>query len=142
MPKTRSNASLFQYVLMAAVALFRWGAQRLWSLLTFWKEERKKPVPDRQKIDRQKAFAGLLAIALAVGGVAFFVWKGLIAVFSMGAAFIDRQYVLYIGLGLLFVGTTLLRMQSRLPPEKRRVKLALALSALGALCIAYGMGYF
>ena len=134
MPK-KANASLFQYVLMAAVALFRWGAQRLWNILTFWQNERKKPLPDRQKIDRQKAIAGLLAIAVAVGGVTFFVWKGLIAVFSMSVAFIDRQYALYIGAALLIVGLQMLRLM----PQRK--KLALALAALGALLCAYGLGY-
>ena len=135
MPKKQSNANLFQYVLMAAVALFRWGAQRLWNILTFWQAERKKPLPDRQKVDRQKAVAGLLAIGIAVGGVAFFVWKGLIAVFSMSVAFIDRQYALYIGAALLIVGLQMLRLM----PQRK--KLALALAAIGALLVAYGLGY-
>lgn len=133
--RKQSNASLFQYVLMAAVALFRWGAQRLWNILTFWQNERKKPFPDRQKVDRQKAFAGLFAILLAVGGVAFFVWKGLIAVFSMSVAFIDRQLALYIGAALLILGLQLVRFS----PQRRKIGLALA--AVGALLVAYGLGY-
>lgn len=134
MPK-KANASLFQYVLMAAVALFRWGAQRLWNILTFWQAERKKPLPDRQKIDRQKAIAGLLAIAVAVGGVTFFVWKGLIAVFSMSVAFLDRQMALYIGAALLILGLQMVRLM----PQRRKIGLALA--AVGALLVAYGLGY-
>lgn len=135
MPKKQSNGSLFQYVLMAAVALFRWGAQRVWNVLTCWQNERKKPVQERQKIDRQKAIAGLLAIAVAVGGVAFFVWKGMIAVFSMSIAFLDRQYALYIGAALLIVGLQMVRLM----PTRR--KLGLALAAVGALLCAYGLGY-
>jgi hypothetical protein len=134
MPKTAS-ASLFQYVLMTAVALFRWGAMRLWNILTFWREERKKPFPDRQKIDRQKAFAGLAAVLIAVGGVAFFVWKGLIAVFSASAAFLDRQTALYAGALLLVIGLQV----ARLMPQRRKIGLALA--AVGALLVAYGLGY-
>lgn len=134
MPK-KANASLFQYVLMAAVALFRWGAQRLWNILTFWQAERKKPLPDRQKIDRQKAIAGLLAIAVAVGGVTFFVWKGLIAVFSMSVAFLDRQMALYIGAALLILGLQMVRLM----PQRRKIGLALA--AVGVLLVAYGLGY-
>lgn len=134
MPK-KANASLFQYVLMAAVALFRWGAQRLLNILTFWRNERKKPVPDRQKIDRQKAFAGLCAIAIAVGGVAFFVWKGLIAAFSTSVAFLDRQTALYVGAALLILGLQV----ARLMPQRR--KLGLLVAAVGALLVAYGLGY-
>lgn len=135
MPKTKSNANLFQYVLMAAVALFRWGAQRLWNILTFWQNERKKPLPDRQKVDRQKALAGLLAIAIAVGGVTFFVWKGLIAVFSMSVAFLDRQMALYIGAALMLVGLQIVRFS----PQRR--KIGLLVVAVGALLVAYGLGY-
>ena len=134
MPK-KANASLFSYVLTAAVALFRWGAARLWNILTFWQAERKKPLPDRQAIDRRKAFAGLLAIAVAVGGVAFFVWKGLVVLFSTSVAFVDRQTALYVGLALLIVGLNV----ARLMPQRR--KLGLLLAAVGALLVAYGLGY-
>lgn|GEM_PF-2253677 len=134
MPKT-ANASLFQYVLTAALMLFRWGAQRLWNILNFWRSERQKPFPDRQKVDRQKALAGLAAILLAVGAVAFFVWKGLGLAFSASAAFIDRQTALYVGLALLLIGLNI----ARLMPQRRKIGLVLA--ALGGLLIAYGLGY-
>ncbi len=135
MPKTKSHANLFQYVLTAALMLFRWGAQRLWNIATFWSKERKKPLPDRQKIDRQKAVAGLLAIAIAIGGTALFIWKGLSAAFSMSAAFIDRQTALYVGAALLILGLQIVR----LAPQRRKIGLVLA--ALGALLVAYGLGY-
>ncbi|MEK7545901.1 MAG: hypothetical protein AAB554_02380 [Patescibacteria group bacterium] len=135
MPKKQSSGNLFQYVLMSAVALFRWGVKRLWNILTFWQAERKKPLADRQKVDRQKAVAGLLAVVIAVGGVAFFVWKGLIAVFSMSVAFLDRQMALYIGAALLIVGLNILRLM----PQRK--KIGLVLMALGALLVAYGLGY-
>lgn len=134
MPKT-SNASLFQYVLMAAVALFRWGAKRLWNILTFWSNERKKPYPDRQKIDRQKAVAGLLAIAVAVGGVTFFVWKGLVVLFSASIAFLDRQTALYVGAALLVLGLQMIRLM----PQRRKIGIAIAI--VGAALVAYGLGY-
>lgn len=135
MPKTQSNANLFQYVLTAALMLFRWGAQRLLNVVRFWKTERTKPLPDRQKIDRQKAFAGLLAILIAVAGVAYFVWRGLNAAFSMSAAFLDRQTALYVGAALLILGLQIVR----LAPQRRKIGLVLA--ALGALLLAYGLGY-
>lgn len=130
-----ASASLFQYVLMAAVALFRWGAKRLWNILTFWRDERKKPFPDRQKIDRQKAFAGLAAILIAVGGVALFLWKALAFAVSAGAAFLDRQTALYAGALLLVIGLQV----ARLMPKRRKIGLALA--AIGGLLVAYGLGY-
>ena len=132
MPKIRSNANLFQYVFMAAFALFRWGAQRLWNMLTFWQNERKKPLPDRQKVDRAKAVAGLLAILAAVGFVAWFFLK---AAVLPAIAFLDRQMALYIGAALLIVGLQMLRLM----PQRKKIGLALA--ALGALLMAYGLGY-
>lgn len=131
MPK-KASANLFQYVFMAAFALFRWGAQRLWNILTFWKNERKKPLPDRQKIDRAKAFAGLLAILAAVGFVAWFFLQAMVV---PTIAFLDRQTALYIGAALLIVGLQMIRLM----PQRKKIGLALA--AAGALLMAYGLGY-
>jgi len=117
---------------MFVLSLVRWGAVRTWNILTFWRKERKKPLPERQKVDRAKAFAGLLAIAVGVSAAAWFVLRTFVA---PAIAFLDRQYALYIGAALLIVGMQIaMRM-----PERRKVGLALA--ALGALLVAYGLGY-
>ena len=121
-----------QYVFMLVVALVRWGAIRTWNILTFWSAERKKPLPDRQKVDRMKALAGLLAIAL---GVAIGAWLVLRTLVMPAIAFLDRQTALYIGLCLLVVGLQLVRLM----PQRR--KIGLLMIALGALLCAYGLGY-
>jgi len=121
-----------QYIFMLTVALVRWGAVRTWNVLTFWSKERKKPLPDRQKVDRMKAVAGLLAIAAGLGIAAYFVLQTLVA---PAIAFIDRQMALYIGLGLMLLGLNV----ARLMPKRR--KIGLVLLALGAVLVAYGLGY-
>ena len=121
-----------QYIFMLIVALVRWGATRTWNVLTFWREERKKPAPDRQKVDRAKAVAGLLAIAAGLAAGAWLVLRTLV---MPAIAFIDRQYALYIGAALLLVGLQVVRFS-----PKRRA-LGLLLVALGGLLVAYGLGY-
>ncbi|HTK60114.1 MAG TPA: hypothetical protein VL283_02815 [Candidatus Baltobacteraceae bacterium] len=121
-----------QYIFMLIVALVRWGAVRTWNVLTFWRNERKKPLPDRQKVDRTKAVAGLLAIAAGLAAAAWLVFRTLV---MPAIAFIDRQYALYIGAALLILGLQIVRFS----PQRR--KLGLALAALGALLVAYGLGY-
>jgi hypothetical protein len=135
MRKQEGSGNTFQYVLMAAFAIIRWGALRLRELKDAWLSERKKPAHDRQKIDRRKAVTSLLAIAIAVAAVAFYVLKGFIVAFANAAGVIDRQTALYIGVAALFLG---LQVFKRLP--KRR-KLGLVISTLGALLVAYGFGY-
>jgi len=131
-PHKKDRSHLFTYVLTIVLALVRWGAVRTWNLLTFWRKERKKPLPDRQKIDRVKAVTGLLAIAAGVGIAAWFV---LGALGSFAAAFVSRQTVLYVGMALMIVGLNV----ARLMPRRR--KLGLLLAAVGALLCAYGLGY-
>jgi len=121
-----------QYVFMLVIALIRWGAVRTWNILTFWRKERKKPRADRQKIDRMKAVAGLLAIAAGLGIGALLIFRTLV---MPALAFIDRQTALYVGLGLMLVGLNV----ARLMPQRR--KLGLVMLALGALLVAYGLGY-
>jgi hypothetical protein len=121
-----------QYIFMLIVGLVRWGAVRTWNILTFWRAERKKPRPDRQKVDRAKAFAGLLAIAAGLGAGAWLIMRTLV---MPTIAFIDRQYALYAGMLLLVIG---LQVARRLP---QRRKLGLVLAGLGALLTAYGLGY-
>ena len=121
-----------QYIFMLVVSLVRWGAIRTWNVLTFWSAERKKPLPDRQKVDRMKAIAGLLAIAAGLAIGAWFVLQTLVA---PAIAFLDRQMALYIGLGLMLVGLNV----ARLMPKRR--KIGLVLLVLGALLLAYGLGY-
>lgn len=132
MPKTNSRTHLFSYILTVVLALLRWGLTRTWNIVTFWKLERKKPLPDRQKIDRLKALAGLVAIAAGVGIAAWFV---LGATMSVMAFFLSRQVALYLGAALLILGLQLARLVPR-----RRV-LGLILAALGAALCAYGLGY-
>lgn len=132
MPTKKDRSHLFTYVLTIVLALLRWGAIRTWNLLTFWRKERKKPLPDRQKVDRIKAVTGLLAIAAGLGIAAWFV---LGALGSFAAAFVNRQIVLYVGMGLMILGLNI----ARLMPARR--KLGLLLAAIGALLCAYGLGY-
>lgn len=133
--KAGGTGNVLQYVIMAAFAVFRWGALRLKEIKDDWLSERKKPVKDRQKLDRRKAVTGLLAIALAIGIVAYYVLKELGAVFASAAGFIDRQTALYVGVAALFLG---LQVFKRIPSRR---KLGLAISALGAALVAYGLGY-
>lgn len=133
MPAKKDRSHLFTYVLTIVLALVRWGAVRTWNVLTFWRTERKKPLPDRQKVDRAKAFAGLLAIAAGLGIAAWFV---LGALGSFAVAFVSRQTILYIGMALLIAGLNI----ARLMPQRR--KLGLLLAAVGALLCAFGLGYF
>jgi hypothetical protein len=115
------------------LALLRWGLTRTWYILTFWRSERKKPMADRQSIDRMKALAGLVAIAAALGIAAWFV---LGMTMSVASFFLSRQVALYIGAALVIVGLQVARMMPR-----RRV-LGLVLAGLGAILCAYGLGYF
>ncbi len=120
------------HVFMFVLSLVRWGAIRTWNILTFWRKERKKPLPERQKVDRAKAVAGLLAIAAGLGIATWLVLR----TFVMPAiAFIDRQYALYIGAILVVVGLQIVRFN----PQRRKIGLALAV--VGALLVAYGLGY-
>lgn len=135
MRKQAGTGNTLQYVLMAAFAVIRWGVMRLKEIKESWQSERKKPVEDRQKINRQKAVTSLLAIALAIGVVAYYVLKELSALFANAVGFIDRQTALYVGLAAVFIGLQVFR---RMPKHR---KLGLAISALGALLVAYGIGY-
>lgn len=132
MPQKKDRSHLFTYVLTIVLALVRWGAVRTWNLLTFWRKERRKPLPDRQKVDRVKAVTGLLAIAAGLGIAAWFV---LGALGTFAAAFVSRQTALYVGMALLILGLNI----ARLMPQRR--KLGLLLAAVGALLCAFGLGY-
>lgn len=132
MPQKKDRSHLFTYVLTIVLALVRWGAVRIWNLVTFWRNERKKPRPDRQKIDRAKAIAGLLAIAAGVGIAAWFV---LGALGTLVVAAVSRQTALYVGMALVILGLNI----ARLMPQRR--KLGLLLAAVGALLCAFGLGY-
>lgn len=136
MADKKLRTHLFSTIFSIVLALLKWGVTRTWNIATFWSKERKKPLPDRQKIDRMKAFAGLAAIGLAVGIAAWFA-VGLMAsaTATVAAAFLSRQHALYIGLGLLIVGLNV----ARLMPNRR--KIGLLLMAAGALLCAYGLGY-
>jgi len=128
---------LMSILMMAAFSLLGVAVRNGWTLL--YNRLSRNDDPDQQKLVRARAWTALAALGGAALILVWFLVNGLL---SLTAAFIDRQYALYIGLALLFVGTTILRMSARLPPQKRRTKLALALVALGGLLAAYGMGYF
>lgn len=133
MPRKNDRSHFFSYVLTIVLALVRWGVVRTWNVLTFWKKERKKPLPERQKVDRAKAFAGLLAIAAGLGIAAWFVLK--IMFIPAIAEIAPRQAALYIGAVLITIGLQIARRSA-----KRR-KLGLLFVALGVLLCAFGLGH-
>lgn len=120
---------LMSILVMAAFALISVAAKNGWTLLMDRLSGQKDP--DRQKLVRAKAWTALSALGGAVLILGWLFWKGML----MTADLLPREYALYIGLGLLIVG---LQMAAKMP--KRR-KFGLALMAIGALLVAYGLGY-
>lgn len=130
------RSHLSSYLFSIVLALLKWGYTRTRNIAAFWREQRKKPPADRQKVDRYKAAAGLLAIALGLGLAAWFAIGFLAAGFAAcAAAFFTRQHALYVGAALLLIGLGI----ARLLPKRR--KLGLLLAVVGALFAAFGLGY-
>lgn len=121
---------LMSILMMAAFSLLGVAVKNGWTLL--YNRLSGNTDPDQQKLVRARAWTMLAALA---GAGLILVWFMVNGLLSLTAAFLDRQMALYIGLALLIVGLQVARMM----PQRR--KLGLALAAVGALLVAYGLGY-
>ena len=121
---------LMSILMMAAFSLLGVAVKNGWTLL--YNRLSGNTDPDQQKLVRARAWTMLAALA---GAGLILVWFMVNGLLSLTAAFLDRQMALYIGLALLVVGLQVARMM----PQRR--KLGLALAAVGALLVAYGLGY-
>lgn len=122
--------ALMSILMMAAFSLLGVAVKNLWTLLVNRMTGNKDP--DQQKLVRVRAWTALAAIGGASLILVWFLMNGLLA---FATAYLDRQIALYAGALLLVIGLQV----ARLSPQRRKIGLALA--AVGALLLAYGLGY-
>ena len=121
---------LMSILMMAAFSLLGVAVKNGWTL--FYNRVSGNTDPDQQKLVRARAWTALAALGGAALILVWFLMNGLL---SLTAAFLDRQMALYIGALMLVIGLQV----ARLMPQRRKIGLALA--AVGALLVAYGLGY-
>ena len=122
--------ALMSILMMAAFSLLGVAVKNLWTLLVNRMTGNKDP--DQQKLVRVRAWTALAAIGGAGLILVWFLMNGLL---TLAAAYLDRQIALYVGAALLILGLQVIR----LAPGRRKIGLALAV--VGALLVAYGLGY-